>query len=518
MSSSKARRPSSGEGESRLLIHLERSQELVTDTQVRKLREEMRRHGQLGLAALRSGMHRNTARRYIESGLLPSQRKRARDWRTREDPFGEDWEEIAERLKEAPELEAKALFEDLMRRRPGRYRVGQLRTFQRHVKQWRAESGPPREIFFPQEHRAGEAIQSDFTRAGELKVTILGEPFDHLLGHSVLPYSNWQSVRVCKSESMLALRRVVQKAVFRLGRVPRWHQTDNSTAATHDLSTGKRGFNGEYEDLMEHLGMQPRTIAIGQSHQNGDVEALGGALKRRLEQHLLLRGSRDFDAVEDYESWIDVVVDQANDLRSEQLEEELAQMQPLRRRRLPEHREQSVRVTSNGTIRVLRNTYSVPSRLKGERVWVRISEMTLEILYGGRRQLTVERLLGENGAQIDYRHVIDWLVKKPWAFVRYRHRVSMFPTQVFRRAYDALSESLEERQADLDYLRVLHLAARTMQCDVEATLAQLLAQGLLPRYEAVREELPTPELEIPTLKPLVVDLQGYDALLPAAGP
>ena len=488
---------------------------MVTDSQVRKLREEMRRHGQLGLAALRSGMHRNTARRYIESGLLPSQRKQPRGWRTREDPFAEDWEEVAERLREAPELEAKALFEDLMHRRPGRYRDGQLRTFQRRVKQWRAEFGPPREIFFPQEHRAGEALQSDFTRAGELQVTILGEPFDHLLGQSVLPYSNWQSVVVCRSESMLALRRAVQKAVFRLGRVPRWHQTDNSTAATHDLSTGKRGFNREYQELMGHLGMQPRTIALGQSHQNGDVEALGGALKRRLKQHLLLRGSRDFDAVEDYESWIDGVVDLANDLRSEVLEEELVQMRPLRRRRLPEHREQWVRVTSNGTIRVLRNTYSVPSRLKGERVRVRISEMTLEILYGGRRQLVVDRLLGENGARIDYRHVIDWLVKKPWAFARYRHRASMFPAMVFRRAHDALCSSLEERQADLDYLRILHLAARTMQCDVEGALRGLLAQGRLPRYETVRAELPTVEPEIPALKPLVVDLQGYDSLLPA---
>ena len=487
---------------------------MVTDTQVRKLREEMKRHGRLGLAALRSGMHRNTARRYVESGRLPSERWRPRTWRTREDPFLDDWEEIAGRLVEAPELEAKALFEDLMRRRPGRYREGQLRTFQRRVKDWRAEFGPPREIFFPQEHRAGEAMQSDFTRAGVLQVTILGEPFDHLLGQSVLPYSNWQSVVVCQSESMLALRRTAQKAVFRLGRVPRWHQTDNSSAATHDLSTGKRGFNREYQELMEHLGMQPRTIAIGQSHQNGDVEALGGALKRRLEQHLLLRGSRDFDAVEDYESWIDVVVDQANDLRRDKLAEELAQMRPLQRRRLPEHREQSVRVTSNGTIRILRNTYSVPSRLKGERVLVRISERTLEILYGGRRQLVIERLVGENGARIDYRHVIEWLVRKPWAFARYRHRASMFPTEVFRRAYDALTESLEERPADLDYLRVLHLAARTMQYQVEEVLVHLLAQGQLPRYETVRVKLPTPEPEIPALAPLVVDLQGYDALLP----
>jgi len=481
--------------------------------------DEMSKHGRIGIAALRSGMHRNTARRYAEAGRTPSQERRPRTWRTREDAFAEDWEEVAARLKDAPELEAKALFEDLMRRHAGRYRQGQLRTFQRRVKQWRAECGPPREIFFPQEHRPGEAMQTDFTRAAKLGVRIAGEPFEHLLCQSVLPYSNWQSVVVCLSESMLALRRGTQEALFRLGRVPQWHQTDNSTAATHDLRTGKRGFNREYEELMEHLGMQPRTIAIGKSNQNGDVEALGGALKRRLEQHLLLRGSRDFANVEVYESWIGWVVGQANDLRSERLAEELAAMRPLARRRLPEHRERSVRVTSNGTIRVLNNTYSVPSRLRGERVVVRISEMVIEVFYGGRRQLAVERLLGEGKSRVDYRHVIWSLVKKPWAFARYRHRASMFPTLVFRRAYDALAEALPERQADLDYLRILHLAASTMQCEVEAALELVLGEDRLPRYEVVHALVSAREPEIPAMAPLAVDLAAYDALLPTeAGP
>lgn len=194
-------------------------------------------------------------------------------------------------------------------------------------------------------------------------------------------------------------------------------------------------------------------------------------------------------------------------------------MRPLSRRRLPEYRERSVRVTSNGTIRVLNNTYSVPSRLKGERVVVRISEMTLEVYYGGRRQLVVERLLGEGKSRIDYRHVIWSLVRKPGAFARYRHRESMFPMPVFRRAYDALSETLPERQAELDYLRILHLAASTMQCEVEAALELVLGEGRLPRYEAVHALVSTREPEIPAMEPLAVDLASYDALLPTeAGP
>ncbi|HZM33312.1 MAG TPA: IS21 family transposase [Burkholderiales bacterium] len=486
---------------------------MVKDAQVRKLMDEMSKHGHIGTAGLRAGMHRNTARRYVEADRLPSQLKGPRTWRTREDPFAEDWEEVASSLEQAPELEAKTLFEDLLRRRPGRYGEGQLRSFQRRVKQWRAEHGPAREIFLPQQHRPGEAMQTDFTRASSLGVRIGGERFEHLLCHSVLPYSNWESVVVCRSESMLALRRGVQAAVLRLGRVAEWHQTDNSTAATHDLRTGKRGFNAEYEELMRQLGMKPRTIAIGACHQNGDVEAANGALKRRLEQHLLLRGSRGFATVEEYESWIGTVIEQANGRRSARLSEEMAVLRPLTGARLPGYRELHVRVSSNSTIQVQRNTYSVPPRLKGERLVVRLSDLELEVYYGGRRQLVIERLRGEGKHRIDYRHVIWSLVKKPWALARYRYREALFPTPVFRRAYDVLVEALAERRGELEYLRVLHLAAASFEHEVASAVEQLLGQGHLPTFAEVRALAPERKPAVPELTPLVVDLASYDELL-----
>jgi Mu transposase-like protein len=477
--------------------------------------DEMSKHGRVGVAALRAGLHRNTARRYLETGKLPSELKQPRTWRTREDPFAADWEEIAGRLAEAPELEARALFEDLMRRQPGRYEEGQLRTFQRRIKQWRAQHGPAREIFLPQQHRAGEAMQTDFTSGSSLGIHIAGERFEHLLCQSVLPYSNWQSVVVCRSESMLALRCGVQQAVFRLGRVPEWHQTDNSTAATHDLRTGRRGFNAEYLDLMSHLGMKPRTIGIGQSHQNGDVEASNGALKRRLEQYLLLRGSRAFATVDEYENWLGTTVEQANSLRSVRLAEELAVMRPLTVAELPRYRELQVRVSSNGTIRVQNNTYSVPPRLRGERLVVRLFDLHLEVYYGDKRQLVIERLRGEGKHRIDYRHVIWSLVKKPWAFARYRYRESLFPSEPLRRAYDSLVSGLPERRAELEYLRVLHLAAATLQYEVEAAVELLLGEGKLPTFADVRALVSQHTAEVPELTPLAVDLAGYDELLVA---
>lgn len=477
--------------------------------------DERSKEAGIGVAALRAGMHRNTARRYLEAGKLPSELKGPRSWRTRPDPFAEDWESIARQLSEAPELEARVLFEDLLERRPGVYQEGQLRTFQRRVKQWRAKHGPAVEIFLPQEHRAGEALQTDFTWGTSLGVRIGGEPFEHLLCHSVLPYSNWQSVIVCRSESMLALRGGVQEALFRLGRVPEWHQTDNSTAATHDLGAGLRRFNGEYLELMAHWGMKPRTIGLGQSHQNGDVEAANGALKRRLAQHLLLRGSRDFASVEEYEAWIGSVIERANRSRSVRLAEELARMRPLSAARLPRYREQVVRVTSNGTIQVQNNTYSVPPRLRGERLTVRLFDLHLEVYYGGQKQLTIDRLRGEGKHWIDYRHVIWEMVRKPFAFRRYRYREALFPTETFHRAFDALSARLPERKAELEYLRVLHLAAATYQHEVEAALELLLGEGELPDFAAVKALYSQRKPELPEMAPLNVDLAAYDALLTA---
>lgn len=142
-------------------------------------------------------------------------------------------------LAAAPDLEALTIFDTLLERFPGRYEPGQLRTLQRRVKAWRATSGPEKRAFFAQNHRPGEAAQTDFTWASELGVTVAGEVFAHMLCVFMLPFSNWMWATVCMSESMAALRRGVQEAVFRLGRVPVFHQTDNSTAATHRIPDGR---------------------------------------------------------------------------------------------------------------------------------------------------------------------------------------------------------------------------------------------------------------------------------------
>jgi len=487
---------------------------ITTDKQVRKLMEEVSKHGKIGLAAMKAGMDRKTARKYLQEGKLPSELEAVRNWRTRSNPFEKHWSEIERQLKDAPELEAKTIFDHLVEKYPDHYKPGQLRTLQRRVTEWRAMEGPEQELFFPQEHLPGEAMQTDFTWATKLGVTISGDPFPHMLCHPVLPFSNWEWATVCRSESLSALKHGVQEAVFTLGKVPKFHQTDNSTAATHDLKTGKRGFNEEYAALMRHLKMTPRTIAVGKKEQNGDVEALNGALKRRLKQHLLLRGSSDFKTVEEYKAWLCGVLKKANRLKEKKLLEELAVMRPLDVKRLPEYSEEEVGVNTWGTIRVKQNAYSVPSRLKGHPVKVRIYDDRLEVFYKGKKQLTMERLLGKNGHRINYRHVIWSLVRKPGAFRRYKYREDLFPSFTFRRAYDHLSEHFaSSRQADIEYLRILHLAASTMESDVEIVLDMLLAQGTVPTKDAVKSLLTHEKPKIPDLHIPDVDLNEYDALI-----
>jgi hypothetical protein len=315
---------------------------------------------------------------------------------------------------------------------------------------------------------------------------------------------------------MLALRRGVQSALFQLGRIPEFHQTDNSTAATHDLATGKRGFNEAYLVLMRYFGMTPRTTGIGEKEQNGDVESANGALKRRLKQHLLLRGSRDFESVEAYETWMQEVCARANERRRVKVAAELAVMRHLSARAFPDYDEVMVRVSQESAIRIKRNSYSVPTRLIGEQVRVRVFELHLEVWHGQQQVLRLDRLLGEYQHHIDYRHVIHSMLRKPGAFARYRHREDLFLSLTWRNAYEVLVEQEGNRRGEVSYLRLLHRAAMGMESEVEAALTLLLEAGEVPTQERVKallgdmEPTKAPEMAAPE-----VDLHEYDALMGA---
>jgi hypothetical protein len=489
--------------------------------------EEMTKHGRVGLAAMRAGVDRKTARKYARGGKLPSELVEPRDWRTHKDAFLEHWPSLEAMLSESPTLEAKTLFEVLLEKYPGRYEDGQLRTLQRRVKTWRAERGPDKDVVLAQLHRPGEAAQTDFTWATELAVTVAGQAFVHMLCVFVLPYSNWRWASVCLSESIAAIRHGVQRALFQLGRVPQWHQTDNSTAATHRIpdgksvvgeGAGKRPFNEDYLAIMRHFGMKPRTTEVAAKEQNGDVEAANGALKRALEQALLVRGNRDFESVSAWQSFVDDVMRKANRGRGRRVAEDMDAMRELNVVKLPEFVEEDFCVSEWSTVRVKHCAYSVPSRLIGEWVRVRIFEDRIVVRYAGKDELTCERLRGRSLRRIDYRHVIWSLVRKPGGFARYVYREEMFPSLVFRRAYDAIQTPHRGLKGDLEYLRILHQAASSIEADVEAALSLLLADGKTITADAVKLLATTATtIDVPDLARQPIDLGAYDALLAEVG-
>lgn len=488
---------------------------MVTDRQARRLMKELGTGVTLGAAALRSGMSENTARRY-RGKALPSQRKLPRAYRTRPDPFAQVWPAIVGLLEEAPGLEAVTIFETLSCREGDSFTQGQLRTLQRKIRRWRATAGPEREVMFAQQHRPGEYGQSDFTSMNELGITIGGERFGHLLYHFVLPYSNWETVGVCFTESFEALIAGLQTALWKLGRAPRIHRTDNLSAATHDLGEAGRVFNDRYVGALGHYGMLADKNTPGRGHENGDVEQAHHRFKRALEQALLVRGNREFNSRTDYEGFVGGLVIARNRRRAVKLQEELARMHDLPLTRLDDFRSERVLVTRFSTIRVAGNIYSVASRLIGEHVDVRLYPDRLEVYYAGERMAEMERLRGKGGASIDYRHLIWSLVRKPGAFARYRWREALFPTLTFRRAFDAL-ESHRASRADVEYVRILHLAASTSQTDVEAVLTRLLENDDLRDYAQVRDAVRPEPIATPMVEIAPVCLEAYDACLTAGG-
>jgi hypothetical protein len=488
---------------------------MVTDQQVRRLRRLDLQGLLKECAADKAGLDPKTARKYRRLGQLPSEvRRMDRDYRTRLDPFAEVWPQLEEQLRLQPGLEAKTLFADLQRRFPGRFADGQLRTLQRRLKQWRALEGPAKEVFFAQVHQPGRLCASDFTHCSELQVTINGAPFDHLLYHFVLTYSNWETGTVCFAESYESLSDGLQNALAELGGVPQLHRTDRLTAAIPPGTVGSASFTQRYQALLSHYGLVGQAIQAAQAQENGDVEQSHRQFKRAVTQALLLRGSRDFSSRAAYEEFLRRLFGQRNAGRQTRLAEELPLLRALPARRLETCKRLHLRVDTGSTLHVERNTYSVASRLIGERVEVRLYAERVEVWYAQRLVESLPRLRGRGKHRIEYRHVIDWLVRKPGAFADYRYRSDLFPSSRFRLAWDVLTQQQPQRAAK-EYLQILHLAARQTEAGVEAALVRLLdgERPLSAAAVAAALEQSDKPLSLTAVVVGPVALASYDALL-----
>ncbi len=467
-------------------------------------------------AAAASGMSVRTARTW-QSGKLPSAKEKRRSWRTRKDPFVEVWESEVLPLLMADEfgkLQAKTIFDVLLEKHPEEFEPGQLRSLQRRVRDWRAVHGPGKEVYFQQEHLPGREGQLDFTHATELGITIAGEAFVHLLFQFVMSYSGWRYVCIALGETFEALASGLQGALWELGGAPEIARSDNLSAATRELKRSRgRALTKRFKDVLDHYGMRSTRIRPRKSHENGVAEKSHHTLKTALEQALLIRGSREFEAVSSYEAFLGEVVARFNARCESRLLEERARLRPLPAAPVPTYSRYHPTVRKWSTARISNRTYSVPSRLIGHEIEVRVHADVVEVYYRDKLIETMPRLRGSATVRIDYRHVIWSLVRKPGAFARYRFREELFPTVTFRRTYDALRAQCGER-ADVEYVRILHLAASTMEAGVERALVGLLESGLPLNYHAVKKIAAPEPTTVPTLSiSSTPDLAAYDQLL-----
>ena len=487
---------------------------MKTDNEVHLMLRERKNGKTLEQSAARAGMSVPTARKYVRTAKLPSALKQPRTYRTRANPFATDWPWVEQQLERDGALQAKTLFGLLCERAPERYSEGQLRTFQRHVATWRALHGSEREVIFEQLHQPGRLAQSDFTHMDALNITLGGVPFPHLLFHLVLTYSNVEAVTICFSESFEALAEGLETCLWQMGGVPQLHRTDNLSAAVRAIGAAhQRNWTEPYAALMAHYGMTPTANTPGEAHENGDVEQAHFRIKDVADQALRVRGSRDFADRAAYATWLQELVRRRNQTRAARWSAEVPTLRPLPKTPLHPCRELQVVVSRFSTIRVLHNTYSVPSRLIGTTLTVRVRAEVLELYVGTTCTLMLPRLHGLYQARIDYRHLIWSRVRKPGAFAQYRFRDELFPTLAFRTLYDRLAERLPAR-ADREYLRILHLAASTSEVDVETAVKLLFESQTLPTFDAVRELVRvTTAPTLPTLRPAELNFQVYDALL-----
>lgn len=493
---------------------------MVTDEQVRLLRRLRMDGKSQEQAAARAAMSVRSAREWERPGPLPSQSRSERTWRTRPDPFEHVWDRKVVPLLQGDErgkLQAKTVLELLAAEFPGDFDDGQLRTLQRRMRDWRALHGGDKEVFFEQDHRPGHEASVDFSHCDELGVTIAGEPLRHLLFQFRLAFSGWMWVMLAFGETFEALVSGIQGALWALGGRPVGLVIDNLSAATHELRRGGgRALNTRFAEAMEHLGCKVRRIRPGKSNENGIVEKGHDLGKKAIEQALIVRGSRDFASEAEYMAFVRETLDrQLNVPRSALLEQERPHLQALPSSPFPAYTRYSAEVRRWSTIRVGGRGYSVPSRLIGHTVQARQYANHIEVFYNDRLVESFPRIRGEQTTRIDYRHIIGSLVRKPGAFANYRFREELFPTLTFRLAYDALRSWRNER-ADVEYVRILHLAATTTQDRVERALASLLSGGQRFDYATVQATVAPPTPSVPVVSIGAPDLAPYDRMIGGA--
>jgi transposase InsO family protein len=470
-------------------------------------------------AAARASFSTATAYRIEQDPRLPSAKAEPRE-RRRPDPLSAVFEqEVVPMLAAAPGLRPIAIFEEMVRRHP-ELGHGVRRTLERRIRAWRALHGAEREVIFRQTHEPGRVGLSDFTDMGALAITISGAVLDHRLYHFRLVYSGFEHAHVVLGgESFVALAEGLQNALWALGGAPREHRSDSLSAAFRNLDRDAGDdLTRRYDDLCAHYGMTPTRNNKGVAHENGSIESSHGHLKSAIKDALLMRASADFADLAAYRRFVDEIVSRRNARNRPRIDAERAQLKNLPDRRTSDYEEVGVRVTSSGGFTLRKVFYTVPSRLIGHQLRVRLYDDRLDVFIGGTPLMTLPRgrahPSGKHAQVVNYRHVIHALRKKPMALLNLVYRDQLFPREAFRRTFDALLERLPDRQACRIMVDLLALAhERGCEAELAEALAAALRVNDLPDMAALRARFTPDPTQVPTVVVTLAPLQSYEALL-----
>ena len=440
------------------------------------------------LSAAKSGMSVTTARKYLATNKTPSELKKERFWKTRSNVFESEWAKIEAMLSKAPGLQAKTILSHLISEKPNIFNDCHERTLQRLLRKWRASNGSNNNVIFNQTIRAGKQSQSDYTSMNEVSIRIRGDKFEHLLFHFLLPYSRWEFVEICYSESFDSLSKGYEDAVWTLGYVAPEHRTDNLSAASK-RSGSKRVATDNWQEFMKHHGVVASRNNPGKSNENGSIEKSHDLLKNDIRQQLMLRGSNDFSAIAEYEGFLQKIIARRNGTRSDKLSEEIKLLKPLPEKKYYAPEILELTVTKSSTIRIDQVTYSVPSRLIGYSLRAYIYQGEIKLYYGTQLICKMPKIdKSKANAVINYRHIIAGLVRKPRAFTNYHYRDHLFPTIVFRKLYDKLIKT-HPVNGTKQYLQILHLAAVNSESEVEVAISLLMEDKITPTINRIKELL-----------------------------
>jgi hypothetical protein len=492
----------------------------VNDHQMRLYMRHRQTHA-APTAAAKAGFSTTTAYRFEGDPMSPSERAVTRG-RRRPDPLADIFDaEVVPLLIAAPGLRSFGIFEEMRRRHP-ELAESVRRTLERRIRMWRALNGAPQEVIFRQTHEPGRMGLSDFTDMADAAVTVAGGLLDHRLYHFRLVYSGFEHAHVILGgESYVALAEGLQNALWSLGGAPLRHRTDSLSAAFRNLDEGAReDLTVRYDALCAHYRMEPTRNNRGVAHENGSVESSHGHIKKAVEDALLLRGSRDFGELGAYRGFIDEIVSRHNARHAPRIQAERATLQPLPERRACDYEEAIVVVTSSGGFSLKKVFYTVPSRLIGHRLRVKIFDDHLDLYVGGTPLMTLRRGRSDKarrGHVIDYRHVIGALRRKPMALMGLVYRDELFPRQAYKLIFERLIEQLPERAACKTTVELLALAHdRGCEADLAQVLEEDLAAGRLPDLAALRVRFSPDPAALPEVVVRLAPLSDYEALLTGA--